>query len=213
MIKRDIILPFLILVILLLPKTVSASALYFLPESINKTVNNQVELELRLNSEGELVNALGIVLDYNSSVLNLSKIDYQSSAFSMQAKEKLTPGKIKITRANVTPQNGDLLVAKLTFRTIKDGQAKVSINPESAIPTGTENKNSLSLVKSRGAAVEVVDPNAKKAGGSSPANISSIQVLLVAGMVSGVLMSAAGGFILLKRKHAPKTGSETTRTS
>ncbi len=204
MIKKNIILPLLLLLVLMLPKTVSASTLYLLPESLpSKTISDQIELELRLNSEGELVNAIGVTLDYNSSILSLTKIDYESSAFSMQAKEKLTPGKMKITRANIVSQNGDLLVAKLTFRTIKDGQAKISINPESAIPTGVENKNSLDLTKSRGATIEVVDPNAKKIIKTSPTNISPTQILLVFGMVSGALMSTAGVFIFLKRKNPP----------
>jgi len=98
------------------------------PSSQSLQVNNNLALEVRLNTGGNQVTAVSSYLNFDTSKLQFVSIDATGSAFSVQAEGEVAGNQVKISRGQAAPgvTGSNVLVAKVNFKAIATGTANVS---------------------------------------------------------------------------------------
>ncbi|MEX0621420.1 MAG: Ig-like domain-containing protein [Candidatus Woykebacteria bacterium] len=136
----------------------------------NQTVNHNTNftVEIRENSDTELVNAVQANLTYDVAKLDFVSIDASSSAFNLQFENTGGNGSVKIARSSTTDLTGNQLVAKVTFKAKVDpATTAINFGTGTALVRSTDQANILSV--SNGGTYTIVDP-APTVTITSPAN-------------------------------------------
>ncbi len=175
---------------LALPIASYASRLYLVPSQsfINKDQN--VTVEVRLDTKDASVNAISAFVTYPSNLLEIVQIQ-PASTFSVEAENTYDSDAVKLSRGNVNPVLGDVEVAKVTFHAKNEGNALLSFTKESVVPKASDSSDSLQFSES--ASIGVVSPstvsnlvNAQDSSASS-AKTSGTGSFSVSGIVETII--------------------------
>jgi hypothetical protein len=97
---------------------IDGAHLYLSPNNSTFAAGENVTMEVRLNTDGKNINAVQADLSYPQDMLEFVSVDAASSAFPIEAQLTGGNGSVKIARGNIAGVTGDVLVAKVTFKTI-----------------------------------------------------------------------------------------------
>jgi len=141
---NKVLLPAILLATsLLFPAAASASTLYLSPGSGSIGVGSVLSVQVRLNTAGEGVNAVSVVLSYPTDKLDVSYVS-GSGTFAIEAEKSFGGGIIKISQGNINPVSGNVSVATIGFRGKSLGAAAVSFIGGSAVPRASDSSDSYS---------------------------------------------------------------------
>lgn len=137
-------------VFLFLPqRSFAYSTFYFYPQRTSVSVGETKQIQLRLNTDQDAVNALTAYITYPASFIDV-KLVSSSSVFPIVAQHSFTNGFIEISEGSIEPVKGDVLIATLSLTGKKEGEVAMSFGEGSAVPTYDNNTDSLSLARSIG---------------------------------------------------------------
>lgn len=108
-----------------LAQTPSAQA-YITPATKTVTQNEVVSTALRLNTNGNDVNVVTMIVLYPADKLELKSVYYMETAFEIQVEEVKGVGQVRISRATNPAKAGNLLIAGMDFQ-VKAASDTVSI--------------------------------------------------------------------------------------
>lgn len=131
LLSAALIVPAFVLSYALLTDNVSAqdASLYLDPASATVNEGDTFDVDVRVDTDGENVNAVEAVLEYSTSQLSFTSIDSSGSAFEVEASETGGSGEVTISRGTTTPQSGDLFLSTVTFEAITGGEtANITFN-------------------------------------------------------------------------------------
>lgn len=132
----------------------SATTLYLSPASQRVKPDTTVVVDVRLKTAGETVNAVQADLTYPVDALRVVSLDTTNSAFAIEASSMSGDGHVSIARGNIQSVSGDVLVARLTFKTLPGGgNARIEVAGTSVVASSAANTNVLG--DSQGATVHV----------------------------------------------------------
>lgn len=117
--------------------------LYVSPVSQTLVVGGQISVAVRLNTNGQSVNAVDVRMNYPTAFLEVVNISNDGSAFGIPAETSGSGGTIKITKGSIAPVNGDSLIATVVFRATASGNAQVTFSGESKVVSSSTNNNIL----------------------------------------------------------------------
>ncbi len=143
------IVVFFVAVLLFFVPACSASTLYFYPIRKAIPLGQAQQVQLRLDTNGEQVNAFSAFITYPANLIDVSLVG-GSDAFSIVAEQSVSAGMIKLTRGSVAPVTGDVLLETLSVSGIHVGEAKMVFANGSAAPRFSDSSDSLSLSRSIG---------------------------------------------------------------
>ncbi len=124
------------------PHIALASRLYTTPFSQTFEKDTTQTIEVRLDTQGQDVNALSSYITYPTDVLEVSSIN-STATFDIAAEETVDGNTIKISRGVITPVNGDVLVATITFKAKDIGTGSLEFTSDSAVPNAVDNTDTL----------------------------------------------------------------------
>jgi hypothetical protein len=111
-----------------------SATMYVTPSSGTYSPNATIAVAVRINTQGEDVNAVQADLTYNASRLEFQSIDTSGTAFGIEAVNTGGSGTVNISRGSITDVNGDVLVATVNFKVLNNaGSATISFAGTSAI--------------------------------------------------------------------------------
>lgn len=143
----------------LFPGLVSASTLYLSPEKGRIQQGKIIKADVKLKIGGDAVNAVSAFLSYPPDKLEVAWINYDNSAFSIEAESTSDNGLIKISRGSFSPRTGNVSIATIGFRGKSEGKALVSFADGSAAPRASDSSDSLDLRNSKGGTYNITrDP-------------------------------------------------------
>lgn len=108
------------------------SDLTFLPVTQQVTNGATFSIQIRVNTNGQFVNAFQTDVSYPSNLLNLVSISNTGADFTAFEDPNVTPppGSFSLISGSTTPKSGDLLIRTITFSAKATGTATVQfINP------------------------------------------------------------------------------------
>lgn len=117
--------------------TAQAARIFFTPAVGQYSVGSDLKVQVRLDSEGQSINAAELHLSFTKASLQVQSISKVGSIFTLWPEEPTysnTNGSISITGGvpnGTTTSNG--LIATLTFRPIAIGQGSLAVAPGSSV--------------------------------------------------------------------------------
>ncbi len=167
-------------------KAAGTATLYLSPATQNVNENTNFTVQVRENSNTDLVNAVQANLTYDSTKMDYIITDFTGSAFGVAAESSGGNGSVRIARGvtgGQSPVTGDQLVATVTFKARTSiGAAAVSFAAGSIIARSSDNTDILGTASAGSYTIVNPPPTVSI---SSPANNA-----VVAGTL-GVTVSAA----------------------
>jgi hypothetical protein len=126
-------------------------------ESDSVAVGDKIKVKLFSNSGDIKNNAVEATIEYPEEILELSKINSDTSAYPIKAQETITKGKATISRGVIGGVSEKQLIAELEFTAKASGSAKVSFNELGTVLLSAEtNKNILNKTGFESASIEVI---------------------------------------------------------
>src|SRR3989344_816040 len=124
--------------------TTGTACVYVSPVTTQATQNQNFQVQVRVNTNGEPINAVEAVVNYPIASLEYVSIDGTGSSFGLEVPTTTSPGSVTISRGTVAPVNGDGLIATLTFKPIiASGVAAISFSAASQAISSNSNSNIL----------------------------------------------------------------------
>lgn len=120
----------------------SGPTLYLDSESQQVEQQTEVDVEVRMNTAEQPVNAVQANLSYPADKLELLNVDTSESALDVEAEETIEEGSIRIARGSVDPVTGDLLIANLTFSVMMSSTSDSATSATIAFTDGSVLMNS-----------------------------------------------------------------------
>lgn len=107
--------------------------MYFSPQTVMAS-GSTWSVQIRVNSQGQAVNAVASNFTYPTGVLTFSSINAAGSAFNIDASSTGGSGMVSVTRgASGTAPSGDLLVATVNFAVVGSGAAALNFQSGSLL--------------------------------------------------------------------------------
>ena len=127
-------------------KTASAATLYFYPQNLEIFEGESAVIEVRLNTEGEAINALEINGSLKNDSLSITSVDTSNSLIQIFIEAPQTDGK-KFHFVGGAPGgfNGAGIVGRLNLTASSVGTANLSFNQPTKFLTNTEEGKELSV--------------------------------------------------------------------
>src|SRR3989344_129901 len=137
---------FVLSYIFVLSYEANAATLYFYPQNLEVFEGENAVVEVRLNTEGEDVNALEINGNLNNDSLSIISIDASNSLIQIFIEAPQTDGK-KFHFVGGTPGgfNGEGIVGRLNLTASTVGSTNLSFNQQTKLLTNTEEGKELSV--------------------------------------------------------------------
>lgn len=177
--KKLIVLFIAIIGFLMIVSPASASTLNLSPGSGEIGLGQVFSVGVRLNTQGEAVNAVSAFLSYDKDKLEVAWVSV-GSAFAIEAEKSYGGGVVKISRGSVSGVTGNVNVATIGFKGKAQGVANVTYIGGSAVPRASDSTDSLNLGGSSGGKYTVVQKTAsQEASKTKSLQISDVQVFLV----------------------------------
>lgn len=151
------------LVIFFSAHVVSAATIYLSPDQGNFNIGDEVNINIKINSEGESVNAGQASLNWPSSVLKFIETDKTNSVFNFWVDEpkSSTEGSMSFIGGTSNGISGEALqILKVKFKAIGGGVAEISLSDAAITAADGKGTNVLSVIKGAAFAIgaEVVKP-------------------------------------------------------
>ena len=126
-----------ILFCVFVPVRAEASVLYLMPQSQTIYQGDTFLVEVRINTEGEEINALELGLTFPSNLLEVVDFSKGNSILQLFAEEpKIQQGEISFVGGIPKGFNGDGLLGKINFLAKEIGKAEVSFKEDSKVLYG-----------------------------------------------------------------------------
>lgn len=116
-----------------------AASFYLSPASASVQINNNITVDVNLDTQGVGVQTATVVLNYDASKFQFSSIDASTSAFDSAIGGSGGAGAVKMTRyvgptsdsTPITPVNGNVLFAKVIFKAlVGTGSSPITFNTD-----------------------------------------------------------------------------------
>ncbi len=165
---------FALFLFLTLSKEAYASILYLIPNSKTLSAGDTVPVLIKLNTQGEEINAVSAHIAYPIDLLDVVSIA-PSSVFPIVAEQTTNNGVIKITRGSIAQVTGDIDVATVTFvaKSAGSSAAILTFQQGSAAPRFSNSTDSLDLSRSIGSIFTINQSNSAQTLGTESAQITS----------------------------------------
>jgi hypothetical protein len=125
----------------------ATNQLYLTPSSGTVLSGNNVDVQVRVNSGTDPVNAVQANLSYDPAKLQFVSVSTTGSAFPLEAQSTGGSGSVNMARAvngGSAPATGDQLFATVTFKAlVSSTTANINIAAGSAVVRSTDNSNIL----------------------------------------------------------------------
>jgi hypothetical protein len=115
------------------PTPIAQSVLSLSPLTSNVTAGANFNVEVRVNTNGQTVNALQTDISYPTNLLSVVSISNTNGDFGIEAQKTDSNGAISLAYGTITPKSGDLLVVTITFLAKSSGTANVAFANASVI--------------------------------------------------------------------------------
>lgn len=210
---------FFIFAFLFFPKAAHASVLYLSPGSGSIYNGATSYIQVRLNTQGDSINAVSAYLTYTSNTVQVVGLSYGGS-FSIGAEGAYGSGIIHISRGNFSGVIGDINVATIAVRGLSLGSsASFSFTAGSHAARASDSSDSLNLGGSSGGIYTIVPaPTASPINTIAP-KITGAQVSYIAtnsatiSWKTDIKSVSLVEYGLEKDQYAISTGDETTLTT
>lgn len=124
------------LCVLVAVPSVSAARLYFQAKEGSVAVADTVAVELRLDSEGEYINAVEAVVEYPRNLLRVSEVRDGNSIVPVwieRTQDIQAHGALKLSGVFPGGYSGDGVLAAVAFQAVQAGQADLSFDDRSKV--------------------------------------------------------------------------------
>lgn len=139
-----ILLAFLALLFIKTSSIHAAASLSLSPGSANVAIGQKFTVVVNVNTGGEAVNAVEVVINYPADKLTASYISDSGSSFDIKAESTLGAGVVKIARGKIPPAvSGFRRVASVGFVAKSQGSAAISISGDSKVLRESDSANIL----------------------------------------------------------------------
>lgn len=146
--------------------------LYVTPSSTQVVVGNTFSISVRANT-GSSSSSITTNILYDPAYIQYTGSDSATSAFPLQTELNTTKNSISITRSSDTPVTGDVLVASLTFKTLKPiGQTLITTSG-----SAKSNANTSQQLASTTTMVEVMNSTEPAPSRASDTTSPSVNIL------------------------------------
>ncbi len=145
----------------LLVPDVYASMLELAPQKFTLQSGKTTNVQIKVDTEGEYVNAVTVVISYPPDQLEAVWLDYNGSAFPLPVEAYYGGGKIRLTRGSLSGVRGILNVATVSFKGEDAGSGAVSFTSGSQVPRLSDSSDSLNLPGSPGGTFTVTAASAQ----------------------------------------------------
>ena len=126
-----------VLIILFFPLSARSAMLYLIPQSQIVYQGDSFIVEVRIDTEGEEINALELGLTFPSNLLEVVDFSKGNSILQLFAEEpKIQQGEISFVGGIPKGFNGDGLLGKINFLAKEIGKAEVSFKEDSKVLYG-----------------------------------------------------------------------------
>lgn len=149
--KYKIILIFVITIFSINIENVFASKIYFEPSKVNS--EDEYLVEVRLDSEGEIINALDGKLIFPDDILEIKEIHDGNSSINFWIQSPKNKEKGSIVFSGITPggiTGNNLLIFSIIFKQLNNNNGKISVNDIKILKNdgeGTEAKVKITDLK------------------------------------------------------------------
>jgi hypothetical protein len=142
-----------------------AATLYLSPASGTIGTGRTKAVQIRVNADG--INGVSAYLSYPADKLQVTSLSYGGS-FSVAAEGSFGGGGIRISRGSFNNVTGDVLVATVTFKGLKEGPAAVSFIGGSQTTRTSDSGDSLTGKSGGSYTVAFAAPEPTKVPGIGP---------------------------------------------
>lgn len=144
-------------------QSVFAATIYLSPDQGSFNIGDEISVNIKINSEGESINAGQASLNWPSSVLKFIEADKTGSVFNFWVDEPKTSTESSMSFIGGTSNgiSGEALqILKVKFKTVGGGAAEISLSDAAITAADGKGTNILSVIKGAAFAVgaEVVKP-------------------------------------------------------
>ena len=119
------------------------AVLYLAPSSASYASGATFNVAVRINPNGENVNAIQANLTYPTGQLQYQSTNTSGSGFDITAPSSGGSGTVSIARGSTTGVTGDVVVATVVFKAIATGSAPVGVTASSAAPRTSDATDAL----------------------------------------------------------------------
>ena len=125
-------------------KAADAATLYFYPQNLEIFDGENAIVEVRLNTEGEIINALELNGKFSNNNLSITSVDTSSSLLQILVESPQTDG-TNFHLVGGTPGgfNGEGIVGRLNIKAVKTGSSILSFTEPVKLLANTENAKEL----------------------------------------------------------------------
>lgn len=136
------------------------STLYLTPARKSIKIGDSLDVQLRLNTDNDKINAVAAYFTYPQDLIELSPLAI-SSPFEITAENENTRGFVRLGLGNIEPIAGDVLLATFTITGKKEGNVTISFTEGSAAARYEDSSDALSLARSTGGFYTIVQTQQK----------------------------------------------------
>lgn len=123
----------------------TSASLYLMPASQNVSNNQSFNVSIKANSGDTNVNAVQASISYPTDLLEVTSISTNDSPYKMDVISTNTNGVVSIARGQIGGLTGDNLIANITFKSKKAGNATLKFVNETALVNSKTNQNIVTL--------------------------------------------------------------------
>ncbi len=167
MIKFSLSIIFSITLFLLLAHPTYASYLYLSPDSGSFEKDDNIKMQVKLNTQDDVINGVSAYLTFPQDKLEAKSVEINKAILPIVAEELVDGNVIKFSGGNFSSLSGsDLKIGTVTFKTKALGNATLDFIAGSAAPRTLDSSDSLSLSQSKKASLQIKDDRSD--GNSNP---------------------------------------------
>lgn len=142
-------LPFFVIlcfvISLLVTGQVFAATLYFSPQSAALGQNQDFQIDVGLNTEGESVNAVTADFFYPADKLEVNTVNVNDNILPIVAERGWDGGVVSVSGGNITPFSGGLVLASVNFKVkANSGTGTLNFTQDAAVVGAADQLNVLS---------------------------------------------------------------------
>lgn len=156
-IKKLLIISLSFVIFLIGSASVEAAAIELSSDRLNFSINQEFEVDVKIDSNGDSINASQATIEFPSSTLELLEADRANSAFNFWVEEPTISnedGTVSFVGGTAKGISGSSLqIVKLKFRAVGSGSADISVS--NAVVTASDGKGTNVLSTTKGLNINI----------------------------------------------------------
>lgn len=154
---KKILTSFIFIIFFAVTNSAEAANIKLYPSGVNFGINQEFEVNLRIDSEGTSINASQATVEFPSNILELVDADRSGSVFNFWVEEPIISnedGTLKFIGGTANGVSGEMLqILKLKFKAVGAGSADISIS--NAVVTASDGKGTNVLSETEGVNINI----------------------------------------------------------